>query len=172
LTIGVLTLSSLARKRDLELPLASASSSPAQGQSRYACSRIEQLSSNNLFFPSQVAETRKTKPTSYFASWQKWLPIMKAYEAGNPSYFATPPGMSILFQSSTQKSSLIPVASQSYLRFPSFLGDDHSGQGQPRAALCTPQTSQRAHQTRRCRARSVSGCHCQFACSERHDRRM
>jgi alanine-glyoxylate transaminase / serine-glyoxylate transaminase / serine-pyruvate transaminase len=40
----------------------------------------------------KVFETRKAKVTSYYASWKKWLPIMKAYEAGNPSYFATPPG--------------------------------------------------------------------------------
>jgi len=36
-------------------------------------------------------EARKTKPTSYFASWAKWLPIMKAYESGSAAYFATPP---------------------------------------------------------------------------------
>jgi len=38
-----------------------------------------------------VLENRKTKVTSYFANWRKWLPIMKAYEAGIPAYFATPP---------------------------------------------------------------------------------
>jgi alanine-glyoxylate transaminase/serine-glyoxylate transaminase/serine-pyruvate transaminase len=38
-----------------------------------------------------VFESRKTPITSYYASWEKWLPIMKAYENGAPSYFATPP---------------------------------------------------------------------------------
>ncbi|KAF8159782.1 pyridoxal phosphate-dependent transferase [Crassisporium funariophilum] len=28
---------------------------------------------------------------SYYASWSKWLPIMKAYEKGTAAYFATPP---------------------------------------------------------------------------------
>ncbi|KAH8832517.1 pyridoxal phosphate-dependent transferase [Flagelloscypha sp. PMI_526] len=36
-------------------------------------------------------ETRKAPPMSYYASWSKWLPIMKAYESGTPAYFATPP---------------------------------------------------------------------------------
>lgn len=31
------------------------------------------------------------KPGSYYASWSKWLPIMRAYEEGRPAYFATPP---------------------------------------------------------------------------------
>ncbi|KAL0953479.1 hypothetical protein HGRIS_004709 [Hohenbuehelia grisea] len=39
----------------------------------------------------KVFEARKTPPTSYYASWKKWLPIMKAYEAGKPAYFGTPP---------------------------------------------------------------------------------
>jgi alanine-glyoxylate transaminase/serine-glyoxylate transaminase/serine-pyruvate transaminase len=39
----------------------------------------------------KVAETRKTPVTSYYASWKKWLPIMKAYEEGRAAYFATPP---------------------------------------------------------------------------------
>ncbi|KAF8318730.1 PLP-dependent transferase [Clavulina sp. PMI_390] len=39
----------------------------------------------------KVLETRKTPVTSYYASWKKWLPIMKAYESGNAAYFATPP---------------------------------------------------------------------------------
>ncbi|OAV98131.1 hypothetical protein PTTG_01158 [Puccinia triticina 1-1 BBBD Race 1] len=33
---------------------------------------------------------RKPPPGSYYASWKKWLPIMKAYQAGTPAYFATP----------------------------------------------------------------------------------
>ncbi|KAF2013673.1 PLP-dependent transferase [Aaosphaeria arxii CBS 175.79] len=35
-------------------------------------------------------KSRKTKPSSYFASWKNWLPILQNYEAGKPSYFATP----------------------------------------------------------------------------------
>lgn len=38
-----------------------------------------------------VFEDRRSPITSYYASWKKWLPIMKAYESGNPAYFATPP---------------------------------------------------------------------------------
>ncbi|CAO1636823.1 unnamed protein product [Parajaminaea phylloscopi] len=36
-------------------------------------------------------ESRKTKPNSYYASWAKWIPVMKAYEAGTGAYFGTPP---------------------------------------------------------------------------------
>ncbi|KAG6856554.1 hypothetical protein H0H87_003236 [Tephrocybe sp. NHM501043] len=36
-------------------------------------------------------ETRASPVTSYYASWKKWLPVMKAYESGNGAYFATPP---------------------------------------------------------------------------------
>lgn len=39
----------------------------------------------------QVFEQRKAPATSYYASWKRWLPIMKAYEAGTAAYFATPP---------------------------------------------------------------------------------
>ncbi|KAH7911053.1 alanine-glyoxylate transaminase [Hygrophoropsis aurantiaca] len=39
----------------------------------------------------KVFETRSTPVTSYYASWKKWLPIMKAYEANTVAYFATPP---------------------------------------------------------------------------------
>jgi alanine-glyoxylate transaminase / serine-glyoxylate transaminase / serine-pyruvate transaminase len=39
----------------------------------------------------KVFEERKGPQTSYFASWGKWLPIMQAYEARKPMYFATPP---------------------------------------------------------------------------------
>ncbi|PPQ79672.1 hypothetical protein CVT25_003246 [Psilocybe cyanescens] len=34
---------------------------------------------------------RGVREGSYYASWGKWLPIMKAYESGSPAYFATPP---------------------------------------------------------------------------------
>lgn len=39
----------------------------------------------------KVFESRKTPPSSYYISWAKWLPVMRNYEAGTPSYFATPP---------------------------------------------------------------------------------
>ncbi|CCM00366.1 uncharacterized protein FIBRA_02396 [Fibroporia radiculosa] len=39
----------------------------------------------------KVFEARKTPPTSYYASWKKWLPVMQAYERGSAAYFATPP---------------------------------------------------------------------------------
>lgn len=38
----------------------------------------------------KVFQSRKVPPTSYFASWKNWLPIMQNYEANKPSYFATP----------------------------------------------------------------------------------
>jgi len=38
----------------------------------------------------ETFKARKTPPTSYFASWKNWLPIMQNYEAKKPSYFATP----------------------------------------------------------------------------------
>jgi len=39
----------------------------------------------------KVFQTRRTPVTSYFASWQKWLPIMTAYGNNSPAYFGTPP---------------------------------------------------------------------------------
>ncbi|KAJ7173805.1 pyridoxal phosphate-dependent transferase [Mycena filopes] len=39
----------------------------------------------------KVFESRTAPVGSYYASWKKWLPIMKAYESGKPAYFATPP---------------------------------------------------------------------------------
>jgi alanine-glyoxylate transaminase / serine-glyoxylate transaminase / serine-pyruvate transaminase len=39
----------------------------------------------------EVFHQRKGPETSYFGSWKKWLPIMNAYEARKPMYFATPP---------------------------------------------------------------------------------
>jgi alanine-glyoxylate transaminase/serine-glyoxylate transaminase/serine-pyruvate transaminase len=44
----------------------------------------------------QKAENRQAPPTTYFGSFKKWLPIMKKYEARQPSYFATPPVQLIL----------------------------------------------------------------------------
>jgi alanine-glyoxylate transaminase / serine-glyoxylate transaminase / serine-pyruvate transaminase len=41
-------------------------------------------------------EKRKSPPTTYFGSFQKWLPIMKKYESRQPCYFATPPVQLIL----------------------------------------------------------------------------
>ncbi|TFY69674.1 hypothetical protein EVG20_g3058 [Dentipellis fragilis] len=39
----------------------------------------------------KVFETRKGPVSAYYASWKRWLPIMKAYESGSAAYFATPP---------------------------------------------------------------------------------
>jgi len=39
----------------------------------------------------QVAQTRKTPPTTWYASLPRWLPIMQNYERKQSSYFATPP---------------------------------------------------------------------------------
>jgi len=39
----------------------------------------------------EAFEKRKTRPGNYYADWTEWLPIMKAYEARQPSYFGTPP---------------------------------------------------------------------------------
>ncbi|GLB41692.1 putative aminotransferase class-V [Lyophyllum shimeji] len=39
----------------------------------------------------RVSHSRTSPVTSYYASWKKWLPIMKAYEHGAAAYFATPP---------------------------------------------------------------------------------
>ncbi|KAJ1734029.1 hypothetical protein LPJ61_001276 [Coemansia biformis] len=38
----------------------------------------------------RVVETRKTRVAAYYASWARWLPVMRAYEARAPKYFATP----------------------------------------------------------------------------------
>lgn len=38
----------------------------------------------------EAFKQRKTPPSSYFASFRNWLPIMQNYEAKKPSYFATP----------------------------------------------------------------------------------
>lgn len=37
----------------------------------------------------ETLESRKAQVGSYYISWKKWLPIMKAYEEGRPMYFAT-----------------------------------------------------------------------------------
>ncbi|KAA1468780.1 PLP-dependent transferase [Dentipellis sp. KUC8613] len=39
----------------------------------------------------KVFETRKAPISAFYASWKRWLPIMKAYESGSAAYFATPP---------------------------------------------------------------------------------
>jgi alanine-glyoxylate transaminase/serine-glyoxylate transaminase/serine-pyruvate transaminase len=38
----------------------------------------------------KVWENRKTLVTNYYADWNNWLPIMRAYEERRPSYFGTP----------------------------------------------------------------------------------
>ncbi|KAL6072743.1 alanine--glyoxylate transaminase [Balamuthia mandrillaris] len=42
-------------------------------------------------YATRVFRERITPVASYYCDWTKWLPIMKAYEAGTPDYFATPP---------------------------------------------------------------------------------
>ncbi|ORX91795.1 PLP-dependent transferase [Basidiobolus meristosporus CBS 931.73] len=37
-----------------------------------------------------VFEKRTTPPSSYYAGWNRWIPIMRNYEARKASYFATP----------------------------------------------------------------------------------
>ncbi|KAG1907727.1 pyridoxal phosphate-dependent transferase [Suillus fuscotomentosus] len=39
----------------------------------------------------KVFENRSTPVTTYYGSWKKWLPVMKAYENNSAAYFATPP---------------------------------------------------------------------------------
>ena len=39
----------------------------------------------------KTVESRKAPIAGFYSSWKRWLPIMKAYEAGTPAYFATPP---------------------------------------------------------------------------------
>ncbi len=38
-----------------------------------------------------IWKNRKTPVSNYYADWQNWLPIMKAYQERRPSYFGTPP---------------------------------------------------------------------------------
>ncbi|KAJ2616687.1 hypothetical protein H4S08_000689 [Coemansia sp. RSA 1365] len=37
-----------------------------------------------------VLTARKTRVPAYYVNWNRWLPIMKSYEARAPKYFATP----------------------------------------------------------------------------------
>lgn len=39
----------------------------------------------------QAFRSRRSPVGSYYADWSNWLPVMEAYEARKPSYFATPP---------------------------------------------------------------------------------
>ncbi|PFH51052.1 hypothetical protein AMATHDRAFT_47442 [Amanita thiersii Skay4041] len=39
----------------------------------------------------EVFRMRRAPVGSYYVSWNKWLPIMEAYESNRPDYFATPP---------------------------------------------------------------------------------
>lgn len=38
----------------------------------------------------EVYHQRRTRTRSYYVDWGKWLPVMEAYQAGRPAYFATP----------------------------------------------------------------------------------
>ncbi|KAI9794803.1 MAG: hypothetical protein M1816_002931 [Peltula sp. TS41687] len=44
----------------------------------------------SIVMVSGRAMQRRTLPRSYFASFKNWLPVMQAYEANRPLYFATP----------------------------------------------------------------------------------
>lgn len=35
-------------------------------------------------------KNRKSRVSNYYCDWNQWLPVMEAYEAGRPAYFATP----------------------------------------------------------------------------------
>lgn len=37
----------------------------------------------------KTLESRKAPIGTYYISWRRWIPIMKAYEEGRPMYFAT-----------------------------------------------------------------------------------
>lgn len=37
----------------------------------------------------KITNARSTPVSSYYINWQRWQPIMQAYEAGQPKYFAT-----------------------------------------------------------------------------------
>ena len=37
----------------------------------------------------ETLERRKTPVASYYINWNRWLPIMRAYEEGQAKYFAT-----------------------------------------------------------------------------------
>lgn len=39
----------------------------------------------------EVFEKRQSPPPTYYASWTRWLPVMRAYQSGSPAYFGTPP---------------------------------------------------------------------------------
>ncbi|KAG6861440.1 hypothetical protein C0995_016531 [Termitomyces sp. Mi166 len=39
----------------------------------------------------EVFKGRKTPVATYFANWEKWIPIMRAYDNKTAAYFATPP---------------------------------------------------------------------------------
>ncbi len=42
------------------------------------------------FILQETFNKRQSRPSGYFVDWNRWLPIMKNYEARKPSYFATP----------------------------------------------------------------------------------
>ncbi|WWD03298.1 hypothetical protein V865_001349 [Kwoniella europaea PYCC6329] len=54
----------------------------------------------------EVSENRKTPQQGYYISWKKWIPIMKNYEAGKPSYFATPP-VQLIYALNTSLKSIV-----------------------------------------------------------------
>lgn len=48
---------------------------------------------------------------TYFADWQRWLPIMRAYRAGQPAYFATP-ATNLIYALHQSLSDILPAAGQ------------------------------------------------------------
>ncbi|RKP25979.1 pyridoxal phosphate-dependent transferase [Syncephalis pseudoplumigaleata] len=51
----------------------------------------------------RVFNSRKTPVAAYFASWNRWLPIMQSYEKRTPSYFGTPPVQLIMAMDASLK---------------------------------------------------------------------
>lgn len=90
----------------------------------------------------EAFKARKAAPTSYFASWNKWLPIMEAYGKGAAAYFATPPVVCAshnLFQASVELISSTSHDPATYLRSSSFPGHDDHQVTFSRGTICIAQ---------------------------------
>lgn len=56
-------------------------------------------------------ESRKEPVWGYFNSWSNWMPIMRAYEARKPAYFATPAvGLILALRTSLRQMTGLPAA--------------------------------------------------------------
>ncbi|KAL5513178.1 hypothetical protein ACEPAH_3576 [Sanghuangporus vaninii] len=64
----------------------------------------------------QAFENRKAPATSYYANWKRWLPIMRAYEAGQAMYFATPP-VNLIYALNASLTSITKSAPSLHQRF-------------------------------------------------------